>query len=350
MRSQMMRLVWALAVMLTICLSEVAAQASGTPAGTVIDSQAMVNYTQTGGPRSTVSNLLSLPVHEVLDFTVVWQDAAEVPVYAGDALAALTFRLENTGNGWETFQLTIISALSGDEFDPLAAAIYLDGDGDGNFDPLADDLYIEGNNDPELAADQPLTIFLVSDVPTDTDPGDRGTLKLAVGSEEGYGVPGTVVHGQGDGGTDAIIGPNGGFAEVSGTLQLTSVQVHLVKSALVVDATGRTLPAGSVTENCLITYTIDVTVTGSGTARAVIFGDPIPGGTTYVPGTLSLNNNPMTDAADSDAGSMIGNPSNPGSGQSEGTITIALGDLTTNSTNQQISFQVTLDPLQEAIN
>ncbi len=63
-------------------------------------------------------------------------------------------------------------------------------------------LCIEGSNDPKLAANQPLTKFLVSNVPT-------------------YA---------------AIIGPNGGFETVSGTLRLTAGQVNLVNSTVGIDA------------------------------------------------------------------------------------------------------------------
>ncbi len=320
---------------LTLCLSASLARAVGTPAGTLINSQATVTYTQAGQNTTTVSNLLSLPVNEVLDFTLAWQDAAEVPVYAGDLDAALIFRLQNTGNGWETFRLTVISALSGDDFDPLAPDIHLDTNSNGVFDPLLDDIYIEGDNDPELAADEPLTIFLVSDVPIDLTTGDRGQLKLTVGSEEGYGIPGTVIHGQGDDGTDAIIGLAGGFAEATGVMRLAAVQVNLVKTAVVVSGTGQLLAAGTIDTTAVATYTITVTVTGSGTARDVVITDPIPGGTIYRPGTLLLNDTPLTDADDSDAGDV--------SGQLEGAVTIALGDMTAITSTQRISFQVTLE-------
>ncbi len=324
---------------LMLCLSTSLAMASGTPAGTLIDSQALVSYTQAGTAMTTASNTLSLPVNEVLDFTVAWQDATDLPVYAGDPDVALTFRLQNTGNGHETFHLTVISALSGDDFDPLVPAIYFDTNADGVFDPTRDDRYTEGINDPELAADQPLTVFLVSTVPTDLVTGDRGYLKLAVGSEEGYGVPGTVVHGQGDGNTDAIIGAAGGFAEVSGQLVLTTVQVNLSKAAEVINGLGQTMVDGTVDSTSVITYSIAVSVTGNGTAREVIITDSFPAGTKYRPGSLLLNNTPLTDAADGDVGLVQGTTAE----QFTGGVVIALGDMTANTPKQQISFQVTLE-------
>lgn len=320
---------------LMLCLPASLAEATGTPAGTLIGNQATVTYSRAGTDHSTVSNLVTLPVNEVLDFTLAWQDAAEVAVHAGQEGTALTFRLQNTGNGREDFQLTVISALSGDDFDPLSALIHLDTNGNGIYDPALDDRYTEGANDPELAADEPLTVFLVSDIPVDLVNGDRGHLKLAVGSAEGYGVPGTVVHGQGDGGTDAIIGPGGGFAEATGTLLLAAVQVNVVKSAQAISGTGQQLAAGTVDTTSVVTYSLEVSVTGSGTARAVVITDPIPPGTAYRPGTLLLNDSPLTDTTDGDAGDV--------SGPQEGTVTIALGDMTADTPTQRISFQVALE-------
>ncbi|MCB1183329.1 DUF11 domain-containing protein [bacterium] len=320
---------------LMLLLGASAAHATGTPAGTVIQSQATVTYVQDGNARTAVSNRLALPVHEVLDFTLAWADAADVAAYAGDLAVALTFRLQNTGNGRDTFHLTAISALAGDDFDPARAAIHFDSDGNGLFDPVRDDAYDAGVNDPELAADAELTVFLVGDVPVDATPGDRGRLKLAVGSAEGYGTPGTVVHGAGDDGTDAVIGPGGGFAEADGALQLVAAQVRLVKSATVASAVGTSLAPGEADTSSVVTYTIDVTVSGTGTARDVVVTDPIPPGTTYRPGTLLLNDTLLSDTLDADRGDV--------GGQAAGTITVALGDMTADTPVQRISFQVDLE-------
>jgi uncharacterized repeat protein (TIGR01451 family) len=324
-----------IAAVLVACAWATPAGAAGTPAGTLIESQASVSWVQDGADHASVSNRLSLPVHEVLDFTLAWSDAADVPVYAADEGAALAFRLENTGNGHDVFHLTVISALAGDDFDPLAAAVHIDSNGNGVYDALLDDAYTVGVNDPELAPDEAVTIFLVGNVPADVVPGDRGTLKLAVGSALGYGTPGTVVHGAGDGGTDAVIGPGGGFAEATGVLELVAAQVRLLKSAVVAAANGRSLAAGTVDTTSVITYTIDVTVSGTGTARGVVVTDPIPPGTVYRPGTLLLNDTLLSDSLDADAGDV--------GGQAAGTVTVALGDLTADTPVQRISFQVGLE-------
>jgi uncharacterized repeat protein (TIGR01451 family) len=256
-------------------------------------------------------------------------------VLPGELRAALTFFLQNTGNGDEAFHLTVVSALAGDDFDPGAVSIHFDTDADAAFDPLLDVRYYPGTNDPSLPADAALTVFVVSAVPETATSGDRGILKLAVGSQEGYGAPGTVVHGRGDGGTDAIIGPRGGFAEATGTVQIAAAQVSLIMSAVAVSGSGQTLAAGTADAQALVTYTIDVVVSGTGTARGVVVTDPVPTGTTYLPGTLRLNSIPLTDAADADAGDATA--------LAAGVVTVTLGDLTAAAPIQRISFQVALD-------
>lgn len=316
------------ALTLMLCLPTTLAFGFGTPAGTELGSQAVMTYSQGASTYSTTSNLATVTVNEVLDFVVEWQDAASVPVFAGDVGEPLTFRLQNTGNGRQTFQLTGLSALAGDDFDPDLTDIYLDADGDGVFDATQDAPYVQGVNDPELAADEQLVVFLVCNLPENPDENALGSCKLGVGSTAGYGAPGTVIYGAGDGGTDAIIGLCGGFSDVTGSYQVVTVSVALVKTGLVSDPNGGSDPvAGAV-----ITYTILVSVTGSGVARDLLFTDALPAHTSYIPESLALNQSPLTDNLDADRGDV--------GGTSAGIVTVALGEIAAGSADQTISFQV----------
>lgn len=313
---------------LTLCLPASIACALGTPAGTELVSQAVMTYTQGGSEYTTPSNWSTVQVNEVLDFVVEWQDAAEMPVFAGDQDEPLTFRLLNSGNGMQSFRLTGLTALAGDDFDPGSLRIYLDTDGDGLFDASRDEPYVQGANDPTLAADESLFLFLVCDMPESVDAGARGTAKLAVGSDLGYGTPGTVIHGAGDDGTDAVIGASGGFEEASGAFEVVTVAVELIKSATVLDPDGGERPVSGA----LITYTLRLSVTGTGTARDLLLNDPIPEDTTYVPFSLTLNGSTLTDTQDADAGAFGVTEAN--------TIVVALGDVDAGAPDQTISFQV----------
>ena len=54
-------------------------------------------------------------------------------------------------------------------------------------------------------------------------------------------------------------------------------------------------PTGTVTRASTITYTVVVTNTGSGTSSGTTLQDVIPAGTTYIPGTTTLNGSPIGD-------------------------------------------------------
>ncbi|HWH23141.1 MAG TPA: hypothetical protein VNT25_07645, partial [Allosphingosinicella sp.] len=78
----------------------------------------------------------------------------------------------------------------------------------------------------------------------------------------------------------------------------SAATISLQKSATVVD------PFGGTTQvpGSIITYTLVANVTGSGSLANVRISDPIPSGSTYQPGSITLNNTPLTDSADTDAG------------------------------------------------
>ena len=97
------------------------------------------------------------------------------------------------------------------------------------------------------------------------------------------------------------------------------------------DSSGGNQPVTGAT----LTYTIDATVSGSGTATGVVITDLLPANTTYTAGTLSLNAASLTDAPDADAGDVGGTAPN--------TVTINLGDLTAASPVQTITFEVIIN-------
>jgi hypothetical protein len=172
------------------------AQAVGVAAGTNIDSTAHATY-QVGAVNATAtSNTASVKVAEILDVVVTLQTPS-VPVLAGATQRAMLFRVTNTGNGAETFQLEMTSVLGGDDFDPAAAApsIYFDTDASGDLSP-GDAPYTAGGNDPVLDADAFVTVLVVNDIPAGVTDGNRGFSRLAATSRTGTGAPGTAFAGR----------------------------------------------------------------------------------------------------------------------------------------------------------
>ena len=62
-----------------------------------------------------------------------------------------------------------------------------------------------------------------------------------------------------------------------------------------------------VTTGSVLTYRIVLTLTGTGAADTLSFSDPLPPALTYVPGSLTVDGTPRTDAADADGAAASGN-------------------------------------------
>jgi len=307
------------------------AWSAGTPAGTVIDNVAVVTYDQGGTNNVLTSNTTSFQVLERIDVVVTVQ-SGQVVVAPNQAAAALLFTVTNTGNGSEPFDLSINSALSGDDFDPQPAtpAIYFDTDASGDLS-VGDVQYQAGINDPLLAADDSVDVLLVNDIPGALANGLVGRSELTATSTTGTGSPGESLAGLGDGGLDAVLGASGGQAAAFGVYLVADVNLSVIKSVTVSDPNGGSEPTTGAT----LTYTIAIQVMNGGTATGSVFADPLPAFTSFVANSIFLNGGNLTDSIDLDAGELdtSGAP----------TVVVRLGDLTQADGVQTIGFQVTID-------
>jgi hypothetical protein len=279
------------------------AAAARTPAGTVINNSATATYDLPGGGEGTVtSNVVSLTVDELLDVSVASTDGGDVSVAPGATGQVLTFRVTNAGNGSEAFRLTARDNAGGDDFDPSATSIVLDGNGNGIYDPGIDTVYVAGANEPVLAPDGSALVFVLSSIPASATDGQRGRVDLVAVAATGSGAPGTTFAGQGQGGGDAVVGATGADAEDDGYYRLAAASVAFVKSATVAD------PFGGTTRvpGAIVTYRLIATVTGSGSLANLRIADQVPAGASYRPGTITLEGAPVSDAADADAGEFTG--------------------------------------------
>lgn len=309
----------------------VVARAAGTGAGTSIQSAAQATYTMAGATHTAASNTVTVTVAEILD--VVVTVAGTSSVTPGASQRALVFTITNIGNGTEAFDLAALSAgVAGDDFDPTLAVnpIYFDTDDSNDLSP-ADVPYVPGSNDPVLVPDAAVRVLLVNDIPADAPDSARGRSQLTVLARTGAGAPGTLFAGDGDGGIDAIAGSTGARAEVFGEYVAAGMQITAVKTQSVIDASGGSRPLSGAR----IAYQIVVSAHGTGAAPDAIFSDAIPAHTTYVPGTLELNNAVLSDVADGDAGEFVSAP--------DSQVRIHLGDLTQAAGPQTIRFAVTIN-------
>lgn len=307
------------------------ARAVGAPAGTVINNSAEVSYSVGSVNTTATSNLVTVTVAEILD-VVVSAQTPTVEVDAGETQREVVYRITNTGNGTETFLLTMSSVIAGDQFDPVPStpSIYFDTDASGDLSP-GDVAYVAGANDPVLGDDDFVTVLVVNDIPAGVVDTNTGLTRLTAAARTGTGAPGTLYAGAGDGGVDALVGTTGADAEADSTYVVADVTLTATKSQTILNQFGGAVP----TPNATITYSVVISVTGSGSADNTVFTDNIPANTTYVPGSLRLNGAALTDGTDGDAGEY--------SAAAPARVRVVLGNLTTASGPQTVAFAVTIN-------
>lgn len=306
--------------------------ATGTAAGTAITNTARVTYTLGASVATADSNTTSTTVLQVLDVVATVQTPS-VAVTSGDTKKPLTFRITNTGNGPDTFVLTPLSTLPGDNFDPVLAtpsSIYFDTDNSGDYSP-GDTAYVPGA-DVSLAADAAVTLFVLNDIPSGLNSADEGRSQVTAARKGGSGTPGQEIVGGGVGGINAVFGSTGDQAVQFGKYVVaSSLTLTAVKTQTLADTLGgaRAIPGAT------ITYTIAITPTGTGTATAAAFSDAIPANTTFKPGSITLNAASLTDATGDDAGEYLSAPAPQ--------VKVVLGTLTQASGVQTVQFAVTIN-------
>ncbi len=307
------------------------ARASGTPACREIVNQATASWTIGVTDFSVSSNTVTTTVAEILDVVTTWQDASPVVVTSAATSQVLTFLVTNIGNGTDSYMLTPTDNLGGDNFDPNTVSLVLDSNTNGTYDAGIDQPYLAGSNDPVLVADSSVVVFALNDIPAGLNDGDPGDFQLTATSKTGSGAPGTVIVGAGECGNNAMVGNSGGASSDIGTYIKSAVLVTVIKSAVTNDPFGGSEPVPGAT----ITYTLLVTVSGSGTANNLNIVDPIPAYTTYLAGSLTLNSAGLSDALDLDQGDVGGTTSD--------TVTVLLGHAVAGAGNHTITFTVTID-------
>ncbi|MES3153436.1 hypothetical protein [Sphingomonas faeni] len=263
-----------------------------TRAGTPIVNTAGLRYDVDGESRSTASNTVTIIVAERLDVALVRDGRGAIVVTPQPT--AIPFTLTNLDNGDEAFALA--ATLSPGPF--VVQALVIDADGDGLYDPAKDLAPVDGRT-PSLAPGQSIKLLAIVVASSPGATADA-VLTLTARSITGSGATGDAYPGLGDGGGDAVVGPTGALASVTVPLTTALAGPALIKSQSVRAADG----SQNAVRDAVITYTLEARFTDAvGGARIV---DPIPQGTSFVAGSLTLDGAPLTDADDGDAGRFDG--------------------------------------------
>ncbi len=240
-----------------------------TIAGTEIKNLATVSYEDAAGNSFTAqSNEAIVTVAQVYSATINSTDT-NVTASPGQPVD-ISYTLENTGNGQDTFVLTAADGIvGGDSIDADNITIYDDLNNNGQADagePVITDL--------TLAAGEIKSIVVRADVPTSAIAGDDLGVTLTAEAEEGTGaaVTGSVTD------LTAAKGPD--------TLDGTVESLVTVTGDAVIVASKSSVYNPSASE---IEYTITIRNNGNANATGVLLQDAIPDNTTYVTGSATTS-------------------------------------------------------------
>ena len=302
-----------------------AALAAGVDAGTLIENTAQATYNTPDGTQTIDSNTVTLKVDELLDTTVTSVDSGPVATAPGSEV--LTFEVTNTGNGPEAFTLTANPTVAGNDFDAVIDGIAIDTNGNGVYDEGVDTILTGPETTPVLNPDESITVFVLTTIPATATDTQTSEVELKAEAVTGTGAPGTTFAGEGENGSNAVVGASGADDAANGAFVVGITTVDLVKSAVISDPFGGNSPVPGAT----ITYTISAVVEGSGSVDNLVVTDSFPTGTTYVTSTLALDSSGLTDASGDDAGEA-----------SATGISVDLGTVA-GGTTKNITFDVTID-------
>lgn len=331
--------VWSIALAVFLSLPAASVHAVGTPSGTVINNTATVTYNSglSTGLTATVSATLTVD-NKV---NVVVTKNGDANVMSGAVNQALIFIVTNTGNTTQRYALSVINGATGI---PMSNVRIFKDNGMANTWDSTDTLYLNAGTFGDIPADGSLKALIVADTPAVAVNGatddytlvaatvDAGTLNIssqtAGPNTAGVDVVFADSAGNGDGARD-------GKHSATGRYTVVGLKVNLVKSVLVYSdpVNGTTNP--KPVSGAILRYTVTATVTGGGTVLGVVVTDPVPANSTYQAGTLKLNGVSLSDAVDADKGDI--------GGTTAGTVTVNLGDLTSATPVQTITFDVKIN-------
>ncbi len=282
-----------LGVLVTAMLLGQQAMAVGTRAATLVENTATVDYSVATVPQTQLSDTISFVVDRRVDFTMVTQGAALVPVTPGGTDYFVDFLLTNTSNSVLDFNVTLTQMIGGtvrgqtDDADMALVEFAVSADTvvNGNPDPVrgAGNSWVD-----ELEADAAIRIRVFGDAALAMVNGEIAGVDLSLTGADGgaVGVEGAVLvelpdtrlgveNVFADAGNDNIEADQDGFIVVSANLAVT-------KSYAVIAGD---LGSGLAIPGATVEYTITIVNSSTTTAAdPVQIGDVLDGDVTFVLG------------------------------------------------------------------
>ena len=284
--------------------------AVGTPSGTTISNQATVDYS-VGGVNQTqiTSAAASFVVDSRIDLTVSEVSGNATQTTPGQNNVVATFRVTNTGNSTQGYQLSAVNEATGatlfsqsDNQDVNNLRWFVDSNGNGTYDAGSD----AATNINTLATDadgESVVVFVLADIPVAATNGQYANVRLqaiaAVPGTNGATLATQTAGADNPAAVDVVFADAGRDATESAADQyeIRSAALTVTKNAAVIsDPFNGTGADRKAIPGAVIQYTIVVTNNSTTTAaNAVTVSDNIPANTTFVPGSITLNAGSLPD-------------------------------------------------------
>lgn len=316
---------------LTVPLLYPSLQAAGVLAGTSIKNTVEVTYfiNDSTDQNETEQASSEFLVDEIINVSVVSLDTPTVIVPTPATESILSYQISNTGNGHEAFSLHTNALIAGDEFDPNTLKLWVETNGLPGLQSTdtpylgattSSSMNTDVAGNPVLQADQFIIVYVQANIPAGLNKDDEGRIVLsAISTTPGATTKplGGTLDDVGDEGTDVVNLVAFGTASATGIYKVSPVQLNLQKTVLsVADPFG----GSTAISESKVTYQINIDVVGdNGEIEQVVIQDPTPANMTYVPGSIFLDGQALSDQQDADFGDFNQSLSDA--------VTVSLGDI-----------------------
>jgi uncharacterized repeat protein (TIGR01451 family) len=255
-----------------------------TDAGTVISTRAEATYRNEAGETfSTVSATVTITILAVAALVVTPDESAPSDTVVPHEQATRLFRVCNTGNAADNFSLTSFDLTA-----PVTLnALYFDSDGSGTLNDGDALIRLNESASPQLSPGGCIGLLAVIDT-NDVPP--HSTLKIT------------------------LVARSNSARSVNGRSHDAGVIINAVgQGARLTDPSDSNLPPSKLINNLSqavvsngsqFNYDVSFRNSGDTLARNVVIEDQLPQAIEYVPASLKLNDRELSDADDSDEGSV----------------------------------------------
>jgi uncharacterized repeat protein (TIGR01451 family) len=256
----------------------------GSEGGVVITNRATATYEdESGSTYEADSPLVTVTVSIVAGVVVPPDETTPSDTVAPNEQVTRVFRVCNTGNTTDTFTLTDSSV----SMPATIAGLYFDIDGSGTLTNGDTPIDLNQSASPSLAPGACIGVLAVIDT---NAVAAQSTITISITARSNVANAangrtqdsGTIINSVGDG--PRLTDPN------NATLAPNKLVNGLVQAV--------------VSTGAPFNYTIRFRNSGGAPARNVVVRDKLATGISYVPGSLQLNDQPLSDAIDADAGSF----------------------------------------------